>query len=125
MTTLTHEEARRDLHTGRRWLDNKAAAALDAHLADCADCRAYAADLSVLEPAVTRALHARWDGVQPPIAPAAADTPARAPRPRRLNPAFGLAAVALFLTVAVALLPTLIFRPEEVTPGAGTSEAIP
>ena len=26
---LTHEEARRDLHTGRRWLDNKALAALD------------------------------------------------------------------------------------------------
>ena len=122
--SLTHEEARRALHTGRRWLDNKAAAALDAHLAACAECRAYAGDLSVLEPAVTRALHARWDGVQPPTAPAA-DTPARSPRPRRLNPAFGLAAVALFLTVAVALLPTLIFQPEVVTTGASTSEAMP
>lgn len=116
MTPLTHADARRDLHHGRRWLDNKAAAALDAHLAQCAECRAYAADLAALEPALARALHARWDGVQAPrAAPKASEAETRSKPPRRLNPAWGLAGFAVLLVAVLLGLPYLAGQPLEGT----------
>ena len=84
MSTLTHVEARQLLHHGRPGLANKEAAALDAHLAACAECRAYAADLDVLAPALTRALHARWDHQAPARQPA---QPAPTPERTRAAPA--------------------------------------
>src|SRR5688572_4497300 len=125
MTPLTHADAHRLLHSGRRWLDNKSAAALDVHLAACPECSAYAADLARLEPALTRALHARWDHVQPPAAPAAADVPSPRGRPRRLHPALTLAAAALVLALIIVILPVLIAPPLTVTPVPAASAALP
>src|SRR5688500_13603827 len=99
MTPLTHAEARQRLHDGRRWLDNKSLAALDAHLAECAECRAYAQHLETFEPALTRALHARWDGVE--AAPATGESAAQRTRARRVHPAFVVAGIGLVVAVIV------------------------
>jgi Tol biopolymer transport system component len=116
MTPLTHHEARAHLHHGRRGLDNKSLAALDAHLAECAECRAYAADLDALAPALSRALHARWDAVPPPRArPTAEEAAASRPPRRRMTTAFAVVAAALVLAVAILLLPLAIAPPPAAT----------
>lgn len=116
MTSLFHDEARALLHHGRRALDNKTLAALDAHLAACAACRAYAADLDALAPALSRALHARWDAVQPPR-PALTEDTGSARAPRRVPPALAWGTAALVLAFAVLLLPLAIAPPPAATPG--------
>ena len=56
---LPHAQARAYLHTGRRHLNGGAAKQLDAHLAGCPACRAYADYLAQAEPALTAALRAQ------------------------------------------------------------------
>ncbi len=67
MESLTHLEARHYLHAavdGR--LDAEARAALDVHLATCAECRAWAAELDALQLSLAHALHVRWNARTPP-----------------------------------------------------------
>lgn len=74
-----HEHARRLLHWGRATLAPAERAALDAHLAACAECRAYQAELTALQVQLTRTLHARLSYAH---RPSTTGGPARLPVPR-------------------------------------------
>ncbi|MGH2524757.1 MAG: zf-HC2 domain-containing protein, partial [Anaerolineales bacterium] len=66
MTALTHAQAHQHLHAAADGqLDAPGQAALAAHLATCAGCRAYAAELDALQISLAHLLHSRWDA--PPI----------------------------------------------------------
>ena len=66
MTILSHDQALQYLQPGiAAGLTDEQRATLDAHLAACPACRAEAEALAALDARVGRALHARWDGVQP------------------------------------------------------------
>lgn len=65
MSTLNHEQARYYLHSGQEQLDAGEQAALDRHLAECAACRAYAANLGDLQARLTRLMRARWGNYSP------------------------------------------------------------
>ena len=61
MAGLTHEQAKRFLHAAAdKHLNPKERVALEAHLADCAMCRTYAAELDWLNVAIARALKSHW-----------------------------------------------------------------
>jgi len=64
-SNVTHDEARRWLHAGRRRLRAAELWELDRHLAGCGECRAYAAQVEWVAPALTTAMRARWDGAPP------------------------------------------------------------
>lgn len=68
MTGLTHDQARRNLHAAAdKCLNPKDRTALEAHLAECAPCRAYADEISWLNAAIARALRGRWAPHRYPI----------------------------------------------------------
>jgi TolB protein len=59
---MTHDEALQHLHAAADGLLGQSdRAALDAHLAECAECRALAAELDSLQLALSHTLRARWD----------------------------------------------------------------
>ncbi|MCC7358536.1 MAG: PD40 domain-containing protein [Anaerolineales bacterium] len=108
MTTdygISHEQARAKLHTGRRHLNGGEAKQLDAHLAGCAACRAYANYVAQAEPALTAALRAQWDPAQPPQSARAfaEQVRARLIRPQRALPNW-LSDAGVTLAVGAALL---------------------
>jgi anti-sigma factor RsiW len=53
------------LHTLAAELSAREQAGLADHLAGCTECREYAALLRKLQPALTRAMHTRWDSRRP------------------------------------------------------------
>jgi Bacterial SH3 domain len=65
MNTLSHIQAR-DLLLDRNNLRPEETAALEAHLARCAECRAYAVQAEGVRVAATQVMHKRWDKRQPP-----------------------------------------------------------
>jgi len=65
MNTLSHIQAR-DLLLDRNNLRPEETAALDTHLARCAECRAYALQAEGVRVATTQVMHKRWDKRQPP-----------------------------------------------------------
>ncbi len=67
MNELTHEHARQLLHHHSHELSASDRATLDAHLAQCAECRAYAHNLAMLQPVLAQAMRARWDAARPPL----------------------------------------------------------
>ena len=79
---MTHDQALQFLHgTADGLLSQHDRAALEAHLAECAECRALAAELDSLQLALSHTLHTRWDADALP-----ADLPRKVlNRVRRLN----------------------------------------
>lgn len=68
MMGLTHDEARRYVQVAAdKRLGVGERKALEAHLAECVECRAYAAEMDALQLTLTRALRARWDRRRAPI----------------------------------------------------------
>ncbi len=65
MSAPSHEQIRIYLHLGREQLQAQEQIALDAHLAGCAACRVYAAEVSVLQGQLTRLMRARWNYYRP------------------------------------------------------------
>jgi hypothetical protein len=65
MSRQKHEQARYYLHIGHDQLDRDEQSALETHLAECAACRAYAADLATLQGQLARVMHARWSRYSP------------------------------------------------------------
>ena len=65
MKVLSHERARRLMHSRDEDLSAAQQAALTNHLAGCNDCRVYADDLRVLQRVLVRAMHTRWDSRYP------------------------------------------------------------
>lgn len=65
MSALTHEQAR-DYLLDRGSLHADEAAALDAHLAGCAECRTYARQTEAVRTATVQVLNRRWRNRQPP-----------------------------------------------------------
>lgn len=59
MNTLSHEQAIQRLHEAPPYLSVDQQAELTAHLAECDQCRAYADQLTVLQPVLARALRTR------------------------------------------------------------------
>jgi hypothetical protein len=59
MNTLSHEQAIRRLHEAVHYLSIEQQSDLAAHLAECDQCRAYADQLTTLQPRLTQALRAR------------------------------------------------------------------
>ena len=58
---LTHEQARQYLQVAADGsLEARQQAELDRHLADCAECQAYAQEIASLDTRLSRALQARW-----------------------------------------------------------------
>jgi len=66
MKTLSHERARQLLHALPGSLSVVQQADLSQHLASCAQCKEYASTWRSLQPALERAMHARWDLQTPP-----------------------------------------------------------
>jgi LysM repeat protein len=68
MTEITHQKARTllEIAAGQTLLASDQAA-LDAHLAACPECRAYAGRLAGLEDGLRRILHGKWDGFHPAL----------------------------------------------------------
>src|SRR5260221_8209908 len=104
MDEVTHARARAWLHAGRFTLDRQAQAALDGHLHDCRDCRGYAAYLAAIEPALTRALHARWDNVRPPALSAPDDAPHAAQSAPARGRRWAIPILAGLITLVVVVL---------------------
>ena len=68
MTMLTHEEARRYMQAAAdKRLSAQERKALEAHLAECPECRAYSVEIESLQFTITRALRARWDRRRAPV----------------------------------------------------------
>jgi len=65
MSILNHEQIRAYLHLGRGQLNAAEQAALDAHLAGCADCRRYAGEVTGLQTRLTEAMRVRWKRYSP------------------------------------------------------------
>ena len=65
MTNISHEQARAYVLRGRDDLKATEQTALDEHLRACADCRAYADEIVVLQATVRGTLQRRWDAVRP------------------------------------------------------------
>lgn len=75
VTHLSHGEARRLIGETDVRPEVAELALLDAHLAECAECRRYSAELKSLDAAIARTLHTRWDSFSP-----SDDIAARVPR---------------------------------------------
>lgn len=68
MTMLTHEEARRSVQAAAdKRLGAPERKALEVHLAECPECRAYSVEIESLQFTITRALRARWDRRRAPV----------------------------------------------------------
>ena len=65
MSDLSHEQTRCLLHAGRGHLRPNEIAALDAHLAACAECRTHGEQLKSVQANLSRVLHLRWDSARP------------------------------------------------------------
>ena len=66
MFETTHQKARLLLRAAAdQMLNQEEKTALDLHLAECKECRAYANNLSTLETSLRRAFHTNWDNQQP------------------------------------------------------------
>lgn len=65
MESINHQQAQEFLHMRPGDLSEADRLALQAHLASCPDCRAYAASLEMLQGKLRPAFHSRWDGIQP------------------------------------------------------------
>jgi hypothetical protein len=111
MNEMTHERARALLHEGRFRVYGAEQVELDRHLASCGECQAYASHLAAIEPALTRAMHVRWDAVRPPADSSLSDRSPVAIQQRAwlapLTLAAGLALLALFVLSASGWLQRL------------------
>lgn len=68
MTTLTHDDARRYVQAAAdKRLSVQEYQALEAHLAQCPECRDYAVEIKALQFSLSRALRARWDRRRAPV----------------------------------------------------------
>lgn len=68
MFDLPHEHARTLIQSAAdQMIDPESRTALDAHLAQCKECRAYARSLANLEASLRTTLHARWDRRRPTL----------------------------------------------------------
>jgi pimeloyl-ACP methyl ester carboxylesterase len=133
MTALTHDRACRFLDAGREQLSVAERVELDQHLAECAECRAYTAELTVLQSTLGRVLHERWDGLRPDPqlenrfqARIRRQTMSR----RILNNALGVAALLAVVVIFVALFSaraqsTAANSPTAVTPNTLTPTTLP
>ena len=127
MTPLSHEQVRRRLHAaadGR--LGSLDQTALDDHLAQCAACRDYAAELDRAIQALVQALRRRWDRHAPP-ADFAGRAVTRALRPDTRRPVIQWAAPAVLVGLLVALGAVsylLLIRPAALPGGIATEPAI-
>src|SRR3990170_6060073 len=65
MYLFSHARTHRLLHTSPAELSAREQAGLSAHLTGCPECRDYAMFLKTLQPALTRAMHTRWDSRRP------------------------------------------------------------
>ena len=65
METIDHSQAQAFLHMRKIDLSEDDIQALQAHLAACAECSAYAASLENLQGGLKAAFHTRWDTAQP------------------------------------------------------------
>jgi peptide/nickel transport system substrate-binding protein len=65
METIDHSQAQAYLHMRKLDLNEDELKALHAHLADCAECRQYAASLEDLQGKLRVAFHRQWDIAQP------------------------------------------------------------
>lgn len=132
MAGLTHEQARRRLHAAAdKCLKPGDRPALDAHLAECRSCRAYAADLHWLNGAIARALRSRWPWRRSPADLAArVRNRVRTEAERRLFLGFAQAvarvgSLAVMAAFVVGLLQgTLIRLPTDGAPSTLTASAL-
>jgi peptide/nickel transport system substrate-binding protein len=65
METIDHSQAQEFLQARKIDLTDDQLRVLQAHLADCSECRAYASTLEYLQGKMRAAFHSRWDAVQP------------------------------------------------------------
>ncbi len=65
METIDHSQSQAYLHMRRVDLSEGELQALQAHLAECAECRLYAASLENLQEKLKTAFHTRWDAAKP------------------------------------------------------------
>ena len=61
MNKISHEQAYEYIHQGQAYLNPSERDTLAAHLSGCSNCREYARLQANLAPAISQALHARWD----------------------------------------------------------------
>jgi len=125
--TMTHTEASQLLHAAADGLlDQSERAALDAHLAVCAECRALAAELDALQLNLSHALRARWE-----THPLPADFPRkvlnRVRRSRRQQPLLRIAEALAggVVLVALAFFFNTLFGEPNMGPGTSPTEAVP
>ncbi len=119
MTALTHDQARQFLEMGREQLSGGERTALDQHLAVCAPCRSYGAELTALQAAVGRVMRNHWRDARPD--PRLEDKVQAQVRTQTmpkniLNNALGLAGLVVFTVVLIAFFsaqtqPTAIKSP--------------
>jgi len=62
---LNHQQARHYLHLGRDQLISTEQVALDSHLANCADCHSYAAEMAGLQSHLAQTMRRRWQQHNP------------------------------------------------------------
>lgn len=127
--TLKHEVAGQYLQLGPEHLDPAQRAALATHLTECAECRAYAEQVTALAPRLAQALQAHW-GRGPGPASSVAAIQKRLRRQTMVKQAYAaagnLAGVVLFAVFAFMLSGLLDRRPGMplVTPTAQLSAAV-
>lgn len=127
--SLTHQQARYYLHLGQNQLIPAEQGALDAHLANCADCRRYTAEVTGLQSRLAETMHRRWQNHHPsPVIKAQVQARLRRKiRQRqvwRLTHSVATAAATLLLVAALAWLAWRT-RPGPDTPVAGVTLTAP
>lgn len=108
MSDLSHERIRAYLQLGRTSLTLNERLAVNEHLRVCAECRAYAADLSELQASLTETLHQRWDTARvPKFAPGVLARLQKSRLPQRMfSYAIGLGALVALILLLQAFFTT-------------------
>src|SRR5574337_131638 len=125
--TMTHEQALQLLHAAADGLLSQSErATLDAHLAECAECRALAADLDSLQLNLSHALRARWDAHALP-AGLSRKVLNRTRRSILRQPILGVAGALVGVGAIIALVAVFLglFGRPSTGPGASRTETVP
>lgn len=104
MNMSDHEQTRYGLHVGPEFLEAELRTALEKHLAECSECRAYSAELASLKVDLLRMMKVRWASYRPApdIPRRVLRTPGRQPWHRQVSRVVvSVARTALAIAVVV------------------------
>lgn len=124
MASINHQQAQEFLHMRPGDLSDADHLALQAHLASCPDCRAYASSLEMLQGELRAAFHSRWDGIQP-VKSRSGDVLIRLGREIRRKKTNTIAGTLVGVSTLIALVLSLNFMISNLRPSPPIASIVP